>query len=352
MSKVIIWGTGSYERRIFSEGITADIVGYLETTPTISEYRGYRVFSFDTIPDDYDFIICAFMATDEAFRIIEDKGIDYEKVVFLKPGRRFRIFNDDERINSILSEKTLYRYYNEYGMVDAKLLNEDIAKYSKENKDSSFDIHERNLYPIVREKYASAGDVDFYFWQDLWAAKRIIASKVKSHWDVGSRINGFVSTLLAADIEVNVIDVRPLDTLVEGMHFVQDDATELENVDDNSIDSFSAICSIEHFGLGRYGDPIRPDAWEVFINRLQRKMKSGGNIFISVPVGEQRVEFNAHRVFYPQTIIDKFSQCNLVEFSGVERKGKDICFDLNVDIHRYDNWDMRFGVGLFWFRKK
>ena len=38
--------------------------------------------------------------------------------------------------------------------------------------------------------------------------KKIIRSGVNEHYDIGSRVDGFIAHLLAADIKVNVIDIQ------------------------------------------------------------------------------------------------------------------------------------------------
>ena len=55
---------------------------------------------------------------------------------------------------------------------------------------------------------------------------------------------------------------------------------------DNSISSFSALCSIEHFGLGRYGDPIDPEACFKCFDNIQSKIARSGLLYLSVPVGK------------------------------------------------------------------
>ena len=67
-------------------------------------------------------------------------------------------------------------------------------------------------------------------------------------------------TLLSFRKNVILIDIRPLGKEIDGLEFIKADATNLENIDDNSIESISALSSIEHFGLGRYGDEVDPEA--------------------------------------------------------------------------------------------
>lgn len=78
-------------------------------------------------------------------------------------------------------------------------------------------------------------------------------------------------------------------------------------------------------------------------------MKVGGKLYIAVPVGKERLEFNAHRVFYASTIINSFASLKLEQFSCVAANS----IEYNVDIHKYDN-DLHNGeyrYGLFSFVK-
>ena len=62
-------------------------------------------------------------------------------------------------------------------------------------------------------------------------------------------------------------------------------------------DSLSCLHTIEHFGLGRYGDPIKYTGYLAGLRNLNRILVQGGKFYFSTPIGPQRVEFNAHRVF-------------------------------------------------------
>lgn len=69
-------------------------------------------------------------------------------------------------------------------------------------------------------------------------------------------------------------------------------------------DSLSCLHALEHFGLGRYGDPIDPKGYECGLVNMAGLLRQGGVFYLSVPIGIDRVEFNAHRVFDPRVIID------------------------------------------------
>ena len=241
-------------------------------------------------------------------------------------------------------------YCIEFGIHENTFYEDAVREYTRLNTRDNFRIQEENAIPIIKDKYAPAGTIDNYFWQDLWAARLIYKSGIKKHFDIGSRIDGFIAHLLAMDIEVSLIDIRKFPGEVEHLHTILDDATRLTQIEDRSIESMSALCSLEHFGLGRYGDPIDPESCFNCFAEIQKKIKSGGNLYISVPIGRERLEFNAHRIFYASTLIENFSTLELKEFSCTA-EGK---IEYNVEICKYDQdfhpGDYRYG--LFHFVKK
>jgi SAM-dependent methyltransferase len=188
-------------------------------------------------------------------------------------------------------------------------------------RNGPFAISARNLHPILSDFEANAGQArGHYFFQDLWAGQKVFQRRPTQHLDIGSRIDGFVAHLLTF-MSVTVLDVRPLDSNVAGLTFVQGDATNLRGFGDGSVDSLSSLHAIEHFGLGRYGDPIDPEGWQKAMLSLQRVLRVGGRLYLSVPVGRERLCFNAHRVFSPRRIVDTLTDLKLVSFSGVDDDG-------------------------------
>ena len=350
MKKILIWGTGNIAKQVILRGIYAEIIGFIQTDKSRDVFQGKTVYSVDEIPKDYDLIIVANSFVNEIFHICQLKNIPLEKVLFLRNIREQRGFTDLNIIQELLGKKNFTEYCAEFDLKEYSFFQDDRQKYNELNSRDTFRIKENYLYPIIRDKYAVAGSIGNYFFQDLWAAKKIIKSGTKMHFDIGSRIDGFIAHLLAADIDVTMIDVREFPSKVERLHTILDDATTLHQIPDNSIRSMSALCSLEHFGLGRYGDPINPEGcFECFYN-IQKKMKRGGELYISVPVGMERVEFNAHRIFYASTIVENFSSLCLREFScATEEK-----IEYNVDIHKYDYELCSRGniYGLFHFIKQ
>ena len=204
-------------------------------------------------------------------------------------------------------------------------------------------------FPCLLDRFAHAGSLGSYFWQDLWAAKKIYERNPKEHYDIGSRVDGFIGHLAAFRGNIKLIDIRPMENVIPGVEFVQADATDLNGIADSTIESISALCSLEHFGLGRYGDQVDPDAFHKVARAIVRVLKDDGDAYIAVPVGKQHVEFDAHRVFYASTVIESFAPLKLIEFSCTN----DGPTEYNVPIHKYDDFLNRGAelFGLFHFRK-
>jgi len=114
------------------------------------------------------------------------------------------------------------------------------------------------LSPMLGEQLEQAGTIsDDYFALDLWAARTTKTLEVSRHLDIGSRLDGYVAHVLTFS-SLDVLDIRELNSNVVGLNFVKGDGRFLNEIEDNSYDLVSSLHAIEHFGLGRYGDPIDP----------------------------------------------------------------------------------------------
>lgn len=191
-----------------------------------------------------------------------------------------------------------------------------------------------------------------YFHQDLYVARRIHERKPIKHVDVGSRIDGFVAHV-ATFRSLEVFDIRPLAGSVRNIVFKRGDFSRLESVPRDYCDSLSCLHAIEHFGLGRYSDPIDGDGWKKGIACLAAVLQKGGILYLSTPIGRERVEFNGQRVFSPRTIIGcaeahglDFECFSYVDDSGDFHEGIHLtAADLDSDLH------LQYGCGIFEFRK-
>ena len=152
------------------------------------------------------------------------------------------------------------------------------------------------LYPCLNDSQnlEIGGD---YFHQDLLVSQQIFANNPKKHVDIGSRIDGFV-THVASFREIEVFDIRKVQGEIKNVKFTKLDLMcELNPALVDYCDSVSCLHVIEHFGLGRYGDAININGHVLGLENIYKILKKCGKFYFSVPIGEQRIEFNAHRVF-------------------------------------------------------
>ena len=210
--------------------------------------------------------------------------------------------------------------------------------------DPPFRIRLRYLFPVLGERRAIAGVASgHYFHQDIWAARQIFERKPERHVDIGSSVAGFIAHLLCFR-EVEYVDLRPLRTNVSGLRFKQGNLLALPYESD-VLESVSSLHVIEHIGLGRYGDPIDHQGWRKACRELQRVLRPGGHLYVSVPIGQERLEFDGHRVFDPQTIIKTFDESRLSNFACVNDSGQYVA---ECDPATFSGW---YGCGLFHFVK-
>ena len=171
------------------------------------------------------------------------------------------------------------------------------------------------LVPCLTDWYEEAGATkDEYFWQDLVVAQMINKAKPERHVDIGSRVDGFVAHV-ASFREIEIFDIRPITTTIPGVTFKQANLMSSDVSLVNYCDSLSCLHALEHFGLGRYGDPIDPLGHESGLSNMSKILKSGGRFYLSLPLGIERVEFNANRVFDPLSIINLAAINNLSLYS-------------------------------------
>jgi hypothetical protein len=171
-----------------------------------------------------------------------------------------------------------------------------------------------HLSPSIQDYSDNSGVTDgHYFWQDLIVAKWIFEQNPPAHLDVGSRLDGFVAHLLTFR-EVEIIDFRPTKNKIPNLVVHVGDATGKINVTEEEYESVSSLHSIEHFGLGRYGDPIRLNGhYEGLIN-IASKVKVDGILYVSFPIGRTVTEFNSQRVVDPMWAIEVLANFSILEF--------------------------------------
>ena len=210
-----------------------------------------------------------------------------------------------------------------------------------------------NFFPILYDYKDSAGSVKgHYFHQDLRVSSLIYKSRVKKHLDVGGRIDGFISSI-SIFTHVDVLDIRDLKINKKNIKFINGDFMDKNFYENNKYQSISCLHTIEHLGLGRYGDQINPKGHLIGFYNLYKILDKNGNLYISFPVSNNpRVEFNAHRIFEPKEILNwiidlKIFDLKLVSFDLIDDNSNLI---ENCDIQAINN-NLDFGCGIYHFKK-
>jgi len=226
-----------------------------------------------------------------------------------------------------------------------------LKKLSKQTSNAAFPISK--FYPCLADRFASSGSADrHYFHQDLLVAGRIFMNNPQTHYDVGSRVDGFVAHI-ASFRKIYALDIRPLQSKLRNIIFEQQDfMASLKDSLKECTDSLSCLHTVEHFGLGRYGDTVDCDGYLKGLENLYGMLKLNGKLYFSVPIGKQRIEFNAHRVFSVKYLLELFNgKYQIDHFSYVDDIG-----DLyeNAELTQTNienNFNCNYGCGVFEMRR-
>jgi len=183
-----------------------------------------------------------------------------------------------------------------------------------------------------------------YTFQDGWAAREVARLAPERHVDVASRISFPIG--LSAFVPVTFVDLRRLEVDLPGLECEVGSVLSLPFAD-RSLQSLSCLHVAEHIGLGRYGDELDPDGTAKAALELQRVLAPGGTLLVGLPVGRERVEFNAHRVHDPVRVPGLFPELGLDGFAGVDDDG---AFHSRLD--PADLRGSRWACGLYRLRRE
>ncbi len=224
-----------------------------------------------------------------------------------------------------------------------------IANQIKWDPDFSFG----KFIPVLIEKFETSWVLmHFYFYQDLYAAQKIYLNQAVKHVDIWSRVDWFVAHI-ASFRQIEMFDIRPLSEQIKNVSFVHWDLLNLESKYHEYADSISSLSVIEHFWLWRYGDQIDAYGHLKGIQAIHSMLKPDGLFYFSVPIGPQRIEFNAHRVFSMIYLLKIFEPLFIVEeFSYVDDQGNFIENAVLIQHQITTNYRCNFGNGIFILRKK
>ena len=210
--------------------------------------------------------------------------------------------------------------------------------------------------PCLHDRTDEAGRTKSdYFLQDLIVAREIYEVNPIKHVDIGSRIDGFVAHV-ASYRECEVFDIRSISTSIPGIKFMQADlmSDQLTKVygEHEYCDSLSCLHAIEHFGLGRYGDSLSVNGFEYGLSNISKLIAPGGTMYLSTPVGRERVEFNANWIFNPHRIVNYCESLGLTVKKILTLDGSGVITEVAPSKESYDILSAReYTLGIFIFKK-
>lgn len=225
----------------------------------------------------------------------------------------------------------------------------DFAAFAKMNagSDGRFELRWEDRLPCLYDRTSGTGFDRQYLYHPAWAARVLSETRPDEHVDISSILQ--FCALVSAFIPVRFYDYRPADIALAGLAVGRADLTALP-FETGSLPSLSCMHTVEHIGLGRYGDPLDPEGDLKAMRELTRVLAPGGSLLFAVPVGRSRLLFNGHRIYAYAQIRDAFADLELAEFSLIldDSQPGGLVRDADPALVGEQN----YGCGCFHFRKR
>ncbi len=222
----------------------------------------------------------------------------------------------------------------------------DYYAFKRSRGSERFKLSLKDAFPQIKDRTIETGFDRHYVYHTSWAARVVKEINPEFHTDISSSL--FFSGIVSAFVPVHFYDYRPANL---GLSNLQSSKADLHNLGfaDKSIHSLSCMHTIEHIGLGRYGDPIDGLGDLKAIKELKRVTAENGSLIIVVPIGKPKIEFNAHRIYSYEQIMSYIedSEFKLKEFTFIFENAKDGGMVRNADPALSQNAD--YACGCFWF---
>lgn len=146
---------------------------------------------------------------------------------------------------------------------------------------------------LRRGEWFIYGQTDFWMW-DAIAAHPIAGLDVVN---MGSLTPWYEATCLHFGAKPTTIDYNPILNKSARLTTMTTRQWDELGPDAPRFDVGWSISSFEHDGLGMYGDPLDPDGDLKAMKKMRRVIKPGGLLFLSIPVGKDKILFNNARIY-------------------------------------------------------
>jgi SAM-dependent methyltransferase len=219
-------------------------------------------------------------------------------------------------------------------------------RYVKKDKHKRFPIPFSSVMPCLFENTPYTRFDTHYIYHTAWAARKVEEINAEEHVDISSSL--YFSGIVSAFKPVHFYDFRPAKLNLSGLNSSAANLTHL-HFKDESFTSLSCMHTVEHVGLGRYGDSIDPEGDVRAAHELSRVLAVGGSLLFVVPIGKPRIQFNAHRIYSYRMVLDMFPGLTLKEFSLIPDDALQVGMIYNATEEQSDA--QSYGCGCFWFTK-
>lgn len=198
--------------------------------------------------------------------------------IFAEPPKKIpkRFYNEFTWNNKI---PVTYMYFNDYYPSTTPLV-------------YTFEQIETNIARAKKRETNHYGVTDTYLYQAL--DKHVSAIEGKNVAIMGSVTPWYESILLAYGAHPTTIEYNKIVSLHPGLEVL---TVEEYEASPRLFDAVVSISSYEHDGLGRYGDPINPNGDLIAMQKTKKMLKEGGLLFLAIPVGQDKLVWNAHRIY-------------------------------------------------------
>ena len=208
----------------------------------------------------------------------------------------------------IVSESKHDDIHEDSGVYEIRDKNIDLmidAIINKKEMDLSEDGKLGSSYPPIDEYFYDIVDNKRYNLKD----KNVLIMGTSNGW--------YEAFVLAYRGIPYIIEYKDIDYDGDRLNYIDiKQAKKLSKKKDFQFDYCISFSTFEHSGLGRYGDKLDVNGDLKAMKEVYDLLPVGGQLFLSVPIGIDKVVYPLHRIYGKERIPHLFNQYNLKGISG------------------------------------
>ncbi len=163
--------------------------------------------------------------------------------------------------------------------------------------------------------------------------------------DIGSYRQWLIGVM--SHFHVHTLDVRERASSLSNETILTEDIASYDGL--KKFDLVTSLSSIEHIGLGRYGDSVDFDGDKKAIEKIANLLRQDGNFVFSVPMtrGEPCVAYNSHRIYSYEMIKSRLAGFICEHERFLKKSSPRFCEHADI-VSALGEWDVYLGC----YRKK